>query len=159
MKTSFTLAFLLFALPAAAARKGSTAIDKEFAKADALLEKGSYTAALQILYGLIAEIPADDARVARVHERTGAVRLREGKVREAKAAFAAAIKAAQRLGADDSSAKAFTGMGLCLRRESNDAYALKFFKRALTSDLDEGTRMFVEDQIREIEGDPPVPAR
>ena len=31
--------------------------------------------------------------------------------------------------------------------------------RHLAFDLDEGTRMFVEDQIREIEGSPPLPAR
>lgn len=156
-----TIAFvLLLSLPAAsAARNGSGTIEKDFATVDSLLEKGSYTAALKILYGLLADIPADDQRVARVHERTGAVRLREGKVREARAAFTAALKAAQRLGADDSAAKAYTGMGLCLRRENNDAYALKFFKRALKLDLDEGTRVFVDDQIREIEGDPPVPAR
>ena len=60
---------------------------------------------------------------------------------------------------DDSGARAYTGMGLCLRREKRDAYALRFFKKALEFKLDEGTKMFAEDQIREIEGRKPVPAR
>ena len=51
------------------------------------------------------------------------------------------------------------GLGLCLRREGNDAYALKLFKKALTADIDEGTQMFAEDQIRELEGATPLPAR
>jgi len=160
MKTALALAFLLSACPAGAStRRGTGAADKSFAKADAMLEKGSYAAAAALLKNLGDSLPADDPLQTRVHERTGAVRLREGNLREAKKAFAAAIKAAQRLGADESAAKAYTGMGLCLRREKNDEYALKFFKRALRLDLDDGTRMFVDDQIREIEGDPPVPAR
>lgn len=160
MKTALALAFLVFACPAGAStRKGTGAADKSFEKADALLERGSYAAAATLLKNLGASLSPDDPLQARIHERTGAVRLREGKLGEAKKSFAAAIKTAQRLGADDSAAKAYTGMGLCLRREKNDEYALKFFKRALKLDLDEGTRMFVDDQIREIEGDPPVPAR
>ena len=98
--------------------------------------------------------------MVRYHERTGAAWLREGKVPEARASFTAALKATQRLKVtDDSAAKAYTGLGLCLRREGNDKYALKFFKKALGFRLDEGTKMFAEDQIREIEGAPPVPAR
>ncbi|MCR4294932.1 MAG: hypothetical protein NUW21_05315, partial [Elusimicrobia bacterium] len=109
---------------------------------------------------LQAELKADDPRQVRYHERTGAAWLREGDIPQARAAFTAALRAAQRLkAAADSVGKAYAGMGLCLRGERNDRYALKFFRKAQGHELDEGTRMFVDDQIREIEGAPPLPAR
>ncbi len=159
MKTALALVILLISSAGAATRKSPDSADRAFEKAESLLEKGFYPAALSALNGAYADLSPGDQRLAKFHERTGAVKLREGKVREARAAFTAALKVARRLGAGESAAKAYTGMGLCLRREKNDAYALRFFKKALAGKLDEGTRMFVEDQIREIEGDPPLPAR
>lgn len=157
MKTVLALALLLLALPASA-RKDP--IEEGFKKAEALIVKGEFTKARDALDEVLADLKADDARMVRYHERTGAAWLGEGKIREARSSFTAALKATQRLRVtDDSGAKAYTGMGLCLRRENNDKYALKFFKKALAFQLDEGTKMFAEDQIREIEGDPPVPAR
>ncbi len=157
MKPAIALLLLVLALPAAA-RKDP--IEEKFKKVDVLIEKGEYSAARGVLDEVLAELKTEDQRLVRYHERTGAAWLREGKVREARSSFTAALKATQRLKVTgDSGAKAYTGMGLCLRRENNDRYALKFFRKALNFDLDEGTRMFAEDQIREIEGAPPIPAR
>ncbi|MBI3288435.1 MAG: tetratricopeptide repeat protein [Elusimicrobia bacterium] len=144
--------------PAFAARYD--AIDDGFSVVDALIEKGDYVGARKELAALSTELKADDPRVIRYYERNGAARLREGKAKEARAAFADALRANQRLKADDeSAARAYAGLGLCLRQEKKDAYAIKFFRKALALRLDEGTRMFVADQIRELEGAPPLPAR
>ncbi|MDD5303608.1 MAG: hypothetical protein PHS14_10920 [Elusimicrobia bacterium] len=158
MRTVLALFLLVLAFPAAARR--ADPIEDGFKKADQMIEKGDYAKARETLDDVLAELKTEDSRLVRYHERTGAAWLREDRIPEARSSFTAALKAAQRLKvADDAVAKAYAGMGLCLRRESNDKYALKFFKKALALRLDEGTRMFVEDQIREIEGAPPVPAR
>ena len=158
MRTVLALSFLVLALPAFAG-KGDP-LDEKFKSVDAFIEKADYVKARDTLDEILAELKTTDQRMVRYHERTGAAWLREGKIREARSSFTAALKATQRLGVSgDSGAKAYTGMGLCLRRENNDKYALKFFKKALTFNLDEGTKMFAEDQIREIEGAPPVPAK
>ena len=158
MRIVLALSCLLLAFPAGA-RKADQ-VESGFKKADELIEKGDYAKARDALDEVRAELKAEDPRLARYHERTGAAWLREDRLGEARSSFTAALKAAQRLRVvDDSAAKAYAGMGLCLRRENNDKYALKFFKKALGFNLDQGTRMFVEDQIREIEGAPPVPAR
>lgn len=150
MKNILALLMLMTALPASAARKDP--IEEGFLKADAFIESGNYAKARSALDGALAELRIEDPRMVRYHERTGASWLREGKVKEARASFTAALKATQRLKVtDDSGAKAHVGLGLCLRREKNDRYALRFFKRALGFELDEGTRLFAEDQIREIE--------
>ncbi|MEK7233447.1 MAG: hypothetical protein AAB268_06510 [Elusimicrobiota bacterium] len=152
------LALVLLAFPAAARR--ADPIADSFKRIDQIVEKGEYAKARDALADVLAELKPEDPRLVRYHERTGAVWLREGKIPEARFSFILALKAAQRLKVnDDSVAKAYAGMGLCLRRGNNDGYALRFFKKALASPLDDGTRMFVEDQIREIEGAPPVPAR
>ncbi len=159
MRTLLLLSLLFAALPAAAARR-SLSVDAGFKKADLLIEKGEFAKAREELDEALGELKPDDSRRLRYHERTGASWLREGNIPEARAAFTEALVTLQRLKlGDEYAAKAYTGMGLCLRREKNDKYALKFFKKALAYRLDEGTRMFVEDQIREIEGEPPVPAR
>jgi tetratricopeptide (TPR) repeat protein len=158
MKTVLALALLLLALPAAARR--ADPIDASFKKIDQMIERGEYTRARDALDDVLAELKPEDPRLVRYHERTGAAWLREGNTSMARSSFTSALKAIQRLKvADDAAARAYTGMGLCLRREDNDSYALKFFKKALGFKLDDGTKMFVEDQIREIEGRPPVPAR
>ena len=159
MRTALALSLLLAAFPAAA-RKAEDPIEDGFKKADEMIEKGDYIKARHTLDDVLSNLKTEDPRMVRYHERTGAAWLREGLVPEARSSFTAALKAAQRLRvSDDSTAKAYAGMGLCLRRENNDKYALKFFKKALDMRLDDGTKMFVEDQIREIEGSPPVPAR
>jgi tetratricopeptide (TPR) repeat protein len=158
MRSVLALFLLLAAFPAAAARPDP--VEESFKKIDALIEKGEYDKARDALDEILAGLKIEDPRLVRYHERTGASWLREGKIPEARASFTAALKASQRLKvSSDSGAKAYTGMGLCLRRENNDKYALKFFKKALALQLDEGTRMFAEDQIREIEGAPPLPAK
>lgn len=158
MNRPLLLAALLLLPLAASARRDP--IEERFKKADELIEKGEYAKSRDELDAILAELKTDDQRMVRYHERTGASWLREGKVKEARASFTAALKATQRLKVSgDSGAKAYTGMGLCLRRENNDKYALKFFKKALQFKLDEGTRMFAEDQIAEIEGRPPQAAR
>ncbi len=159
MKTVLALSLLLLALPAAA-RKAADPLEEGFKKADELIEKGEYDKARDALDEVLAALKIVDVRIVRYHERTGAAWLREGKITEARASFAAALKATQRLKVvDNSGARAYTGMGQCLRRQNKDAYALRFFKKALEFRLDEGTKMFAEDQIREIEGTPPVSAR
>lgn len=144
---------------AAAARRGDP-VESSFRSADQLIEVGDFDRARDALEDLMASLKSDDPRHVRAHERTGAAWLREGRIPEARSSFTAALKAAQRLKVTgDIVGKAYAGMGLCLRGESNDRYALKFFRKALEHKLDEGTRMFVDDQIREIEGAPPLPAR
>jgi tetratricopeptide (TPR) repeat protein len=158
MRTVLALAILLLAFPASARR--ADPLDAGFKKIDQMIENGDYAKARVALDDVLAELKPEDPRLVRYHERTGAAWLREGNIPVARTSFTSALKAAQRLKvSDDSVAKAYAGMGLCLRRENNDSYALKFFKKALAIKLDEGTRMFVDDQIREIEGSPPVPAR
>lgn len=159
MKTVFLLALYFLGLQGSA-RAAADPIDKSFLKIDAMIEKGAYAKAREALEDILAELQPEDPRLLRYHERTGAVRLRVGEIVEARASFTATLKAAQRLKiTDESVAKANAGLGLCLRRENNDKYALKFFKKALALKLDAGTRMFVEDQVREIEGRRPLAAR
>lgn len=158
MRIVLALCLLIAAIPAAAGR--ADAVENAFARVDRLIEKEDYARARDELDELQAELKADDPRLVRYHERSGAAWLREGDIAQARASFTAALKAAQRLKlSGDIVGKAYAGMGLCLRGESNDRYALKFFRKAQGHKLDEGTRMFVDDQIREIEGAPPVPAR
>ena len=160
MNIVLALCLLLPALPAAAAVGRADPVENAFKRAGRLIAKGDYQRAREELDELHDGLKAEDPRLVRYHERTGAAWLREGKIPDARVAFTAALKAAQRLKvADDHVARAYAGMGLCLRGENNDRYALKFFRKALEFKLDEGTRMFVDDQIREIEGAPPVPAR
>lgn len=159
MKTALVLSLFVLC-PSGAARAAADSIENSFVKVDAMIEKGAYAKAREALDDILAELQPDDPRQVRYHERIGASWLREGEVGVARECFTSALKAAQRLKiADDSVARAYTGIGLSLRRESNDKYALKFFKKALKLKLDEGTRMFVNDQIREIEGRRPQAAR
>lgn len=159
MRRTLTLAVLLVLSAPAVARPGDR-IEDGFQKADELISKGEFSQARAELGAALVELKDTDARLVRYHERTGAAWLGEGRIKEARASFTAALKAAKRLKvAGGAGARAYVGMGLCLRRAGNDAYALKFFQKALTFDLDEGTRMFAEDQIREIEGSSPQPAR
>lgn len=151
-------AALLAAAPASA-RRGDP-VDERLAKADALIEAGDFAAARQQLDAALAELKTADPRMVRYHERTGASWLMEDRIKEARASFTAALKAAQRQGVTDQwAARAYVGMGSCLRREKKDSYALRFFKRALALEPDEGTRLFAEEHIREIEGAPPQPLR
>jgi tetratricopeptide (TPR) repeat protein len=155
---SLLCAVLLAALPASAKR--GDPVEQRLAKADQLIEKADFPAARQELDAALAELKVDDARMVRYHERTGATWLMEDRVKEARASFTAALKAAQRQGVTDQwASRAYVGMGSCLRREKKDSYALRFFKRALALEPDEGTRLFAEEQIREIEGAPPQPLR
>lgn len=151
---------LILLLPAPASAGRADPVENGFKRADGLLEKSLAAEARVELDELLPELGPEDGRLVRYHERTGAAWLREGRIPDARDSFTAALKAAQRLKVSgDAVAKSYAGLGLCLRREGNDKYALKFFKKARALKLDEGTRMFVEDQIREIEGAPPLPAR
>lgn len=146
---------LIFAATAVWAARADP-IDARFARADRLIEDGDHSAARVELDAALAELKTGDPRMVRYHERTGASWMRQDRLKEARASFTAALKAAQREGVVDQwAARAYAGMGLCLRREKKDAYALRFFKRALALEPDEGTRLFAEDQIAEIEGAPP----
>lgn len=159
MKSALVISLILLGL-AGVARAATDPIAKSFAKVDALIERGDYAKAVDALEEIRDALPPENPLLLRYHERIGAVRLREGAIPSARGAFTEVIKASQRLKiADDSVAKAYAGLGLCLRREGNDKYALKFFNKALALQLDEGTRMFVEDQIRELEGRRPRAAR
>lgn len=159
MKSALWLVILLLPLPSEASRR-SAAVEKEFTRVERLIEEGDYVGARDVLDELQVGLAADDPRQVRYYERTGAAWLREGDIPQARAAFISALKAAQRLKVSgDVVGRAYAGMGLCLRGENNDRYALRFFRRALGQKLDEGTRMFVDDQIRELEGAPPLPAR
>ena len=160
MRRTFALAAFFTMLASFVAGAGDR-IDGALKKADELISKAEFSRARAELDSIVEVITGDDARIVRWHEREGAAWLGEGKVEEARASFLEALQVAKRLkaAAGNDAAHAYTGLGVCLRREGNDAFALKFFKKALTADIDEGTRMFAEDQIRELEGAPPLPAR
>ena len=131
MRKASALAALLLLVSPAAARRDDP-LEKHFKEADALIERAAYAQAREELLTARAEFKTDDARLVRYHERIGAIWLREGKVKEARGAFLAALQEARRLGLSGLPvARADAGLGLCLRREKKDQYALRFFKKAL----------------------------
>ncbi|MEK7388645.1 MAG: tetratricopeptide repeat protein [Elusimicrobiota bacterium] len=155
MRLALAAAAVLLLSSVLAARRVDPA-EERFKAADALMDKGDYAAAREELLTARVDFKTGDARFVRYHERNGASWLREGKIKEARAAFTIAIRHAQRLAISDVSlARALTGMGLCLRREGKDQLALRFFHKALSARPDEGTRMFLEDQIQELKAAPP----
>ncbi|PIR18519.1 MAG: hypothetical protein COV48_07065 [Elusimicrobia bacterium CG11_big_fil_rev_8_21_14_0_20_64_6] len=159
MKIALALSLLLPVF-SGAARAASAAADVKFQKVESLIEMGEYEGARAELESMCSALKKDDPRQVRCFERSGALWLREDMIAEAQVAFTQALETAHRLIIEDEHVgKAYVGMGLCLRRGKNDKYAHRFFKKAFTYHLDAGTRMFVEDQIREIEGKPPIPAR
>ena len=136
------------------------AVEIRLREVEASLEKGDYEHARDELAAAEREIGPKDPRIVRVHERRGASYLREDRFKEARDAFTRAIQAAGVLKLSDPVlARAYAGMGLCLLKQGNKAYALKFFKRGLGAKPDEGTLMFLEDQVRELEGGAPEPLR
>lgn len=142
------LLLILLALPGAAAVRD--AADARFEKADALLEKGQYAKARAELAAVV--MTPDDPRQVRRWEREGAVLLREDKPAEARGLFTKALKAAGKLEAKGTDVgRAYAGMGLCLLRQDKKELALRFFKRGLDFEPDEGTRLFLEEQVQELE--------
>ncbi|MDX6771140.1 MAG: tetratricopeptide repeat protein [Elusimicrobiota bacterium] len=142
------LLLLPFCAPSAASVRDAAAA--RFEKADAHLEKGRYEQARAELAAV--KLAPDDPRQVRRWEREGAVRLREGKIAEARAAFTQALKAAGRLEVKGPDAgRAYAGMGLVLLRQEKPGLAARFFKRGLDFEPDEGTRLFLEEQIAELE--------
>lgn len=139
---------LLLALPGAAAARD--AAEARFEKADALLEKGQYDKARAELAALT--LAEDDPRRVRRWEREGAVLLRQDKPAEARGHFTRALKTAGKLEAKGPDVgRAYAGMGLCLLRQGKRGLALRFFKRGLDFDPDEGTKLFLEEQVAELE--------
>jgi Tfp pilus assembly protein PilF len=139
---------LLLCLPGSAAVRDPA--ETRFEKADSLLQKERYAQARAELAAV--KLPDDDPRQVRRWEREGAVLLREGKPSEARAAFTKALKAAGRLeskGADVG--RAYAGMGLVLLKQEKPELAKRFFKRGLDFEPDEGTRLFLEEQVAELE--------
>lgn len=142
------LSFLLLS-PASAALRDATEL--RFDKADAFLAKGEHAKARSELAGLA--LADDDPRRVRRWEREGAVLLREGKVGEARGAFTRALKEVGRLkAAGPDVGRAYAGMGLCLLRQEKKELALRFFRRGLDFDPDEGTKLFLEEKVAELEG-------
>ena len=160
--TGLTVSLLLGA-PAGAMTRVAVKADAAEARlraADAALEKADYERARDELAAAEYEMGPKDPRIVRVYERRGAAYLREARVKEARAAFTRAIAAASVRKADDPAvSRAYAGMGLCLLKQDNKKFALRFFKRGLAFAPDEGTRMFLEDHIRELEGGRPEPLR
>lgn len=141
---------LVMALASAAPRDAAQA---RFEKADAELDKGRYAQARAELAALA--LPEDDERQVRRWEREGAVFLREGRLPEARVAFTKALKAAGRLESKGPDVgRAYAGMGLTLLRQDKPELARRFFKRGLDFEPDEGTRLFLEEQAAEPDGDP-----
>lgn len=137
---------------AVSSRAQVDAAEDHFSRADQRLAAGDYPAALSALDLAEKALPARDPRRMRLWERRGAVRLQEGRLQDARDAFTSALRLGQVRGADSkTTARAYAGMGLCLRRQGRRDFALRFYKKALTGSPDEGTKMFLEDQIREIE--------
>ena len=152
---------LSLALPASARDRVPAKSDGAASRlraAEEFLEKGDYERAREELGAAEYEMGPTDTRVVRVYERRGATYLREERLKEARDSFTRAIQAAGvRKVSDPAVAGAYAGMGLCLLKQGNKEYALKFFKRGLGAQPDEGTRMFLEDQVRELEGGAPEP--
>jgi tetratricopeptide (TPR) repeat protein len=152
MSPSAALLACLF-LPGLAAAKEAAKdpVETAFSRADWALEAGRFDEALTLLEEAMRRMPPKDARRVRCHERLGAVHLRRGEARDAKEAFSLALQTARNLdlfGADV--ARAYAGMGLALLQEGRKDYALRFFKKGLLQEPDEGTRMFLEEKIGEL---------
>ncbi|HAZ06937.1 MAG TPA: hypothetical protein DCZ01_00105 [Elusimicrobia bacterium] len=160
--TGFIVSLLLGA-PAGALTRVSVkadAVEARLRAADAALDKADYERARDELAAAEYEMDSKDPRIVRVYERRGAAYLREGRIKEARDAFTRAIASASTRKADGPAvSRAYAGMGLCLLKQDNKEFALKFFKRGLAFAPDEGTRMFLEDHIRELEGGEPEPLR
>lgn len=158
MRAALALSFLL-AHPALAQRPDR--VGPALAKADELIEKGDYEGAQQALRAAEQGMAFNDPRRIRVHERRGAIFVRRDKLADAREAFTFAIKGASALDSKDVDkdvlARAYAGMGLCLLKQGNKTYALRFFKKGLELEPDEGTEVFLEDQIAELEGRKPKP--
>lgn len=136
------------------------AVEARLRAADEALEKADYERSRDELAAAEYEMGPKDPRIVRVYERRGAAYLREARVKEAQDAFTRAIAAASARKADGPAvSRAYAGMGLCLLKQDNKEFALRFFKRGLAFAPDEGTRMFLEDHIRELEGGQPEPLR
>ena len=95
MRIVLALSFLLLAFPAVARR--ADPIEDAFKKADELIEKGDYVKARDTLDAVLSELKAEDPRLVRYHERTGAAWLRDDRIADARSSFTAALKATQRL--------------------------------------------------------------
>lgn len=131
-------------------------IEDHFKRADKFMEQDNGAEALLELQEAARRLDPNDPRMVLFHERTGSVYLSENNPASAKDAYTKAIKLSKDIQVQDETlADVYAGMGLCLVRENNLAYAAKFFKKALTLNPSEGTRRAVEGELQRIS----VPSR
>jgi Tfp pilus assembly protein PilF len=128
-------------------------IETHFQKADRHLAEENGSEAILELQEAARRLDPSDPRMILFHERMGSVYFTENNLTAAKESYTRAIKLSKDIQAEDSIvADVYAGMGLCLVRERNNAYAAKFFHKALTLDPSKGTRKAVEAELRRIEG-------
>ncbi|MBI5624269.1 MAG: hypothetical protein HY924_10850 [Elusimicrobia bacterium] len=127
-------------------------IEEHFQKADKLLADENGPEALLELQEVARRLDPNDPRMLRYHERIGSVHFAENDFTAAKESYTRAIKLSKDLRVEDAAvADVYTGMGLCLLRERNNAYAAKFFRKALSLDPPKATRKAIEAQLQRIE--------
>ncbi|MBI5882861.1 MAG: hypothetical protein HZB91_07140 [Elusimicrobia bacterium] len=127
-------------------------IEAHFRKADKLLAEENGAEAILELQEAARRLDPNDPRMLRYHERLGSVYLTENNITAAKESYTRAIKLSKDIGEQNETvADVYAGMGLCLVKERNKAYAAKFFRKALTLNPSEGTRKAVESELRRIE--------
>ncbi|MBI4676287.1 MAG: hypothetical protein HY748_01755 [Elusimicrobia bacterium] len=128
-------------------------IEDHFKRADKYIGEENAAEAILELQETARRLDPNDPRMVRYHERVGGVYLIENNLAAAKEAYAKAIKLSKDIQLQgETVADVYAGMGLCLVKENNRAYAVKFFRKALSLEPSEGTRKAVEGELRKIEG-------
>ncbi len=122
-----------------------------FARIDPLMKAHQYQRAKDELAAGVALLPAEDRRHVFYHERLGRIAMKEGDCPRAKAHFMEGLKFAAATGLSDPSvADAYAGMGQCLAQQNNEAYAVKFFKKAIEAGPSAETRLLIEAQLQSL---------
>ena len=134
----------------AAAPAGADA-DEHFARAGRLIGAGSYDAARKELDEAKALLQDDDERQVLYLERMGVVALLGGDRKKAKQLFLDAIRLAVNNKVwTTAAADAYFGAGLCLEGEKKEAYAVRFFKRALEIGPSRMTQRHLNAELRKL---------
>lgn len=126
-------------------------IEGHFNRADRFLDERNHAEALLELQEAARRLDPNDPRMVRFHERTGGVYLSSNDLPAAKEAYTKAIKLAKDIRLDDEIvAEVYVGMALCLAKEDNRAYAVKFLKKALDQHPSDDVRKLAEEHIRRL---------
>lgn len=129
-------------------RKAAPNPNRLIQNAEKHIEWGRTAEAHKALLAAAAALEPGHPQRVRLHVRLGATLLAEGYTLTAKDSFIKALRLARNVPAEPSLlADAHLGMGLCLVREDNWPWAVKFFRKALTLRPSLRTRQIAEIYI------------